>query len=430
MKKNKFIRSTIILIIGGFITKILGMIIKIVMTRLIGAEGIGLYMLINPTFILFIAICTFGMPTAISKLVSEEKNSKKVLLSATSITIVIDIFLMLIIYLFGKFIAYNLLHEPRVYKAIISISYVLPFISISSILRSYFFGKQRMYPHVISNIIEDIIRLITIVLFIPLYAVASLETAVCFLVISNIASEIASIITLLCFIPKRFSIQKNDFNNLYLKDITSISIPATFSRLIGCIGLFFEPIILTYFITNLNHTSIINEYGIINGYVFPIILLPSFFTSAISQALLPDISNYSSKKNTNMVVKRIKQAISLSLLIGIPATLIFTITPQFPLQFLYKTSLGTNYLKVLAPICLLHYIQAPLTSSLQGLKKAPQAMYGTLGGMILKNILLIICCSKGFKLWSLVIADSINIIYVTIHHILAIKKALFSHKCF
>ena len=94
MKKNKFIKSTIILIIGGFITKILGMVIKVVMTRLVGTVGIGLYMLINPTFVLFIAICTFGMPTAISKLVSEEKNSKKIMLSATLITIIINIVLM------------------------------------------------------------------------------------------------------------------------------------------------------------------------------------------------------------------------------------------------------------------------------------------------------------------------------------------------
>ena len=51
MKKETFIKSTIILMIGGFLTKILGMIIKIVMSRLMGSEGIGLYMLVLPTFL-------------------------------------------------------------------------------------------------------------------------------------------------------------------------------------------------------------------------------------------------------------------------------------------------------------------------------------------------------------------------------------------
>ena len=77
--KEKFIISTIILLVGGFLTKILGMIIKIVMTRLIGTEGIGLYMMILPTFSLFIGLAQAGFPIAISKLVAEDtKNNKKI----------------------------------------------------------------------------------------------------------------------------------------------------------------------------------------------------------------------------------------------------------------------------------------------------------------------------------------------------------------
>ena len=74
MKKSKFIKSTIILIIGGMITKLTIMVIKIVMTRLIGVEGMGIYMLISPTFMLLIGLAQFGFPIAISKLVSENKK--------------------------------------------------------------------------------------------------------------------------------------------------------------------------------------------------------------------------------------------------------------------------------------------------------------------------------------------------------------------
>ena len=71
--KNTFLKSTIILLIGGFITKILGMIIKIVTNRLLGSVGLGIYMLITPTFMLLITIAQLGFPIAISKLVAEEK---------------------------------------------------------------------------------------------------------------------------------------------------------------------------------------------------------------------------------------------------------------------------------------------------------------------------------------------------------------------
>ena len=58
--KNKFIKSTVILIIGGGISKLLSMIIKIFLTRSIGDKGIQIYMLILPTFNLFITLCTLS----------------------------------------------------------------------------------------------------------------------------------------------------------------------------------------------------------------------------------------------------------------------------------------------------------------------------------------------------------------------------------
>ena len=423
MKKNKFVVSTLILIIGGFITKILGMIIKIVMTRLVGTEGIGLYMLINPTFVLFIAICTLGLPTAISKLVSEEKrNNKKLVFSAISISIIINLILMFTIILGAKFISNTLLHDERTYYSILAIGLVLPFISISSILRGYFFGKQKTLPHVISNITEDITRLISIILFVPFFLSKGLEFAVMFLVLSNIISELTSIFILFFFLPKNFKLNKNDItptlNNI--KDILEISLPSTGSRLIGCIGMFFEPIILTYFLGN----TIVNDYGVLNGYIMPLILLPSFFTSAISQALLPIVSNAYSNNKKNYVLKKIKQAIFYSLLIGIPATLIFVLIPEVPLNLIYNTNEGISFIKFLAPICLLHYIQSPLTSSLQAIGDAKSAMNGTLIGMILRTTSLILFCILDFGIWSLIFASSINIIFVTIHHIIYIKKIL------
>ena len=74
--KNTFIKSTIILIIGGFITKILGMIIKIIITRLIGSQGYGVYALIMPTMMHLLSLSQLGLPTALNVLVAKNKNSK------------------------------------------------------------------------------------------------------------------------------------------------------------------------------------------------------------------------------------------------------------------------------------------------------------------------------------------------------------------
>lgn len=414
--------------VGGLITKILGMVIKIVMTRLMGTEGIGVYMLLMPTFSLLIALAQLGFPVAISKLVAEDKkNNKNLVFSIIPISLIINILIMILLLFFANSIATHLLHENRTTLGIICIGFVLPFISISSILRGYFFGKEKMIPHVVSNVTEDVIRLIILTIGIPIFIVKGIEFAVAFIVISNILSELTSILILFLFLPKNFKLNKKDFipKKSNVKDVLNISIPTTGSRIIGNIGYFLEPIILTFVLKNIGYSQqfIVTEYGIISGYVMPLLLLPSFFTMAISQALIPVISKSYSNHHREYAKAKIKQAIFFSLVIGIPVTILFLVFPAAPLQFIYNTNEGTTYLQVLAPICLLHYIQSPLTSSLQAMGKAKEAMHGTILGVCIRTVSLYIGCSLRIGMWGLVIATALNIIFVTLHQAKYVKEA-------
>lgn len=429
MKKNKFIKSVIILTFGSMITKIISMFIKIVLARTLKTEGTGVYMLITPTFTLLMAVASFGFPVAISKLVAEGKrNNKNLVFSLIPITLIINTIIIITLLLTSKYISNNLLHEKRCYYALISIGFVLPFISISSMLRGYFFGKEKMVPHVISNITEDLVRLIVLILFLPKYIKIGIKYAVAFVVQVNIISELTSIIILFFFIPKKFKINLKDIKpkRENIIDTFNIAVPTTGSRIIGTVGFFLEPIILTFALVKAGYTNkfIINEYGIISGYILPLILLPSFFTLAISEALIPNISKAYINKNYKNVSKKIKTAILLSLLIGIPTTILFELFPNTPMQLIYNTNKGIKYLKILAPIALLHYVQSPLTAALQAMGKAKESMMGTLGGTILRLVALLIFSLMHIGMWSLIIAISINITYVTLHQTLKIKQIL------
>jgi len=426
--KNKFIKSTLILIVGGFFTKLLGMIIKIVMTRLVGTEGIGLYSMIMPTFLLLNSIAQLGLPTALNVLISNGKyNTKNLVSTAIIISLSIDFLIMIFLIISSNFLSNNLLNDTRLSSAFISIGFVLPFITISNCLRSYFFAKERMYPHVITNIIEDLVKLILIIIGIPFFLKKGIEYTVTFIILTNIFSELASIIIFIFLLPNyKYKKQEIKPNKKNTSDLLKIALPTTGSRLIGSIGYFLEPIIITFVLTKIGYTNkfIVNEYGIINGYVMQIVLLPSFFTAAISQALIPIVSKNYVNGKYNYVMKKIKQAIFFSLLIGIPATIIFELFPDTLLKLLFNTNKGINYIKVIAPICLLHYIQSPISSSLQAMNKAKISMTGTLIGMILRTTTLFIFSFLHIGLWSLIIATSTNIIFVTLFDYYNVKKIL------
>lgn len=424
--KNIFIKSTIILIIGGFFTKLLGLFTKIVLTRMIGTTGIGLYSMLLPTFLLLNNIAQFSLPSALNVLISSKKyNNKNIIFSSILISFFIEIIIFIILFLFHDIISVKLLHESTLSLGVLSIAFVLPFITISNALRSYFFAKLKVGAHAITNIIEDLIKLILIIIGIPYFIKFGYEIVIAYIILCNIACELSSTLIFLILIP-RFKFNKKELmpNRKSIKALLNIAIPTTASRLIGSIGFFLEPIIITYVLLKVGYTNeyIVSEYGIINGYVMQLVLLPSFFTSAISQILIPIISK--NIKNKEYVKNKMKQAIMVSLLIGIPCTIIFTTFPKIFLNIFFNTNKGINYIKVIAPICILHYIQAPLSSFIQASNNSKIIMKSSLYSTIIRTTFLFIFSYLKIGLWSLIVATSINIIFVTLYQLYNVKNII------
>ena len=425
--KNKFVKSTLILIIGALFTKLLGFIIKIIFTRMVNNDAINLYSIIMPTYSLLITLAQLGLPLAISNVIAKAKNnSKKILFSIIPASLLINIILITTIFLVAPFISNNLLNNKDTYYPIISIAFVLPFISLSSIIRGYFFGKQKMFPHTLSNIIEQIFRLLIILLVLPHILKYGTIIVVSVYILLNIFSEIISIIIFLLFAPKNFNIKKSDLipDISIIKEIMSIAIPTTSSRIIGNIGYFFEPIILTFTLTLSGYSNnfILNEYGTYNAYVLPLLTIPSFFILALNTSLVPEISK--NRNNKKLIKKRLKQSIIFSFILGlISNTLVYIFTGDL-LNIIFKTDKGIEYIKFLAPFFVFLYLEGPLSSTLQALNYAKYTMIITIITTIIKLITLFIFSLLHIGLYGLLISEIINIFLVIYLNSIKLKKVL------
>ena len=429
MKNNKniFLKSAFILIISGFLTKLIGFIIKIVYTRIIGPYGISLYALATPTYSLLLAIAPMAIPIAISKLIAENKGrSIKIITSAAAIILTINAILIILIFSFAPFIANILLKEPKTEIILKAMALTLPFISISSVLKGYFAGKQNLVPHATSNVVEQIIRLIIISIVLPKLVKIDVLYGVIGLILLTIISEICSIIVFFFFLPRKINFKNiNPKPNLQTtKDILNISIPNVSSRIIGNIGYFFEPIILTHLLlkTDFTKSYILKEYGAYNAYSLSLLTMPSFFIAAISTALLPEVSKQKAINNQKIVRKRIKQSLIFAFILGLFASLFIFIFRDKLLFTLYKTTNGSNYIKILAPFFVLFYLESILTSSLQALGKSYIIMKISFLGVLIKLIVLVILSLLSFGIYSLVISEIINIIFVVTTSFHYLKK--------
>lgn len=415
IRKNKFLTSTFILMLSGLSTKVLGLIIKVIFTRIVGSTTISLYTIVMPTYSLILTIGTFAMPTTIAKLIAQ-KNSKKVLNKALKIIVLLNISIILIMFLSSRFIANALLKEPNAYYLLIAMALTLPFSSIACIFKGYFYGIQKNYPHVLSNTIEQIIRLILILTVVPKLIEYSYVHAAVGLILTFLFTEGASIITF------SFCMNKNDLktmfsfkgNNFDSKEILSLSVPSVSSRIIGNICYFFEPIILTNILLfkGYSNSFILSEYGAYNAYAISTLTIPSFFINAISLALIPEISKFNEEGNILYVKKRLKEGIFFSFLIGLFSTFIIYIFRYRLLLFLYKTTLGIDYIKYLAPFFILFYFENIFASFMQAIGKAKITLRITVISSIIKLVSLASLSFLKIGIYSLLISEIINILFV------------------
>ena len=428
IKDNTFIKSTIVLLIGGIFGKVVGFILKIIITRNLGTEGMGYFSLLSPTTSLLSVLAVFYYPNAISKLISEESSrTKSLFISIIPISIIINFFIILIVIIFSPFLSNNLLKESSLLLPIICISLTMPFISISSIIKGYFWGKQNMFPYMLSNFIEQIVRLVIICFFINKIKLYGLITTICFITLVNIIGEISSQLVMFKYFPK-FKIQKEDFkiNISDIKKVMNFCIPTTFSKIFASIAYFLEPIILTNILLYVGYSKdyIVYEYGIVNAYALSTLLMPQFFTQNMATSLIPELSKQYKLNNHTLCKKRIKQIVLISLFIGCFSTIIITIFPKFFLNVLYNTNEGIDYIRLLSPFTILFYIEYPLVNALQALGKVKETLKITIITSFIRLLSIIIISLFRIGMYSLIISIIINLISSTYLYYRKLNKLL------
>jgi len=426
--KNKFLKSTLILLIGGCLTKVIGLAIKVLTTRTIGIEGISLLSLINPTYSLLLTLANFNILVSTSKRISSHVSSRKVIINSCYIMFVLNVILMGIMFFITRYISDSLLKSREAYYPLLACTLSLPFVSLGYIVKGYFYGKQNVTPHMISNVLEQFVRLLIISYLLPKIIKYGTVVTITGLMLLNILTESFSIIMLLIFIPKNKMIEKKDihFDKVETKEILSISVPSISGRLLANVGFFLEPIILNRVLlfTGSSLSYITREYGIYNAYAVSTLLFPSFIITAISNALLPEISKHYAERNSNLIKARVKQSLFISLVFGIICTLGIYFSSSFLLHILYNTNEGITYIKILAPFFILYYLEAPLSSILTGINKVKTSTVISTVGIVIKLCVMVILGLLHFKIYALVIAEIVDIVFVTGCNFWAVRSVL------
>ena len=307
MKKNEFLSGAIILAFGGVLAKIFSAIYRIVLTRVLGGEGIGIYQLIFPIYSLFVILATAGLPMAISKVVAKSNLGKEhIVKKCFKFTSVIALTLSFILIILSRKLA-MLQGETNIEICYIILAPTIIFVTASSVLKGYFQGKHNFKPSAISNIIEQFCKL-TLGLILSLSLIQfGLLYAIIGAVVGIVVSEIASFVVLLIFYNKNKSIN-NEHSNVEIKEIIKDVLPITLTNIILPIATFIDSLLVVNLLkVNFTKSVSIFLYGLESGAVASLVGLPTIFSFAIASVILPNLTSskniFNSNRNLSLAIK-------------------------------------------------------------------------------------------------------------------------------
>ena len=389
--KNPLITGTIILTVTGFASRFIGFFYRIFLSRLFGAEGMGIYQLISPVLALSFSLTAAGIQTAISKYVAGETVSKDYRSSALHLftgfvlSMAASILCTIGIYCFADQSAVSFLLEKRTAPLLRIIALSIPMATVHSCINGYFYGIRKTSVPSICQLSEQLIRVGSVYVIYYFCLKYGMEPTISFavvgLVIGESASMLVSIIAVRAHfyhvVPKRYGPLLCVNTRLFCetsKKLLALAIPLSLNRVIinflqSIEAIFIPNRLMSYGYDNATALSV---YGVLTGMALPLILFPGAITNSICVLLLPIVSEADAAANTSTIRKAINKSISYGFGLGILFTTLFLISGRFLGNLLYQSSLAGSFILVLSFLCPMMYIASTLNSILNGLGKTGQ----------------------------------------------------------
>ncbi|MGM0501752.1 MAG: putative polysaccharide biosynthesis protein [Bacillota bacterium] len=334
-KGSNFIKGAITLSVAGLIAKLMGFSYRIVLPRIIGAEGVGLYQLAYPIYTSLLVISTSGLPVALAKLISdriakkEHRSAFMIFKVGRRISVIMGICLSLLMIFLARPIINIFQWDSRVIYSVVAIAPAIFFVSIMSTYRGFFQGLQDMAPTAYSQVIEQFIRIVSMVILVYLLLPYGIEMAAAGATFGAVTGAAAGLLILIyIYFRRREKIWDFvntgsivDFNSWEIaKKIVYLAVPVTFGALILPLMSFVDAAIVPTRLQTAGFNNSLELYGQLSGMALVLVRLPTMFTIALATSLVPAISEAFAINNEQLIKSRTESALRLAVLIGLPAS--------------------------------------------------------------------------------------------------------------
>lgn len=407
-EKKSFIRGAAILGVAGLICKVIGALFRIPLRNMMGVAGMTYYSTVYPYYSTLLVVSSAGLPTAISKLVSERvtlgdyagarRVFRKSLLLLTGIGLVTTALMF-----FGADFLARVTNCPGSERSFRALAPALLVVSVMCAYRGYLQGLQRMTGTALSQLAEQVGKLVFSLLLVQLWLPLGYDIAAMGALLGITLSEVLALIVIIVFYVKN---QRNmpkmrdlmtDSGSGTIRAILSIAVPVT----IGASIMPLTGIVDTLLIKNIMlSTGFTREYAdmcfaIFRTDVATIINMPAVLTVALAMSLVPAISEACAKRDVRATQRVTTMGLKLALIVGLPCAVGLFVVGGEVIDFLYSVTteelaIGTALMKTSAiGIIFLSLVQT-MTGCIQGYGKPVVPVLNLAVGAVVKVVVMIV----------------------------------------
>lgn len=418
MSGSKLIKGTMILTGATLISKILGMIYVFPFYSIVGNIGGALYSYAYIPYTILLSMATMGVPLAVSKFVSKYNalgdyyTGRRLFKTGLLLMFGSGIFFFIILYSIAPWLApkiigeneYGIQHKEVVY-VIRMVSTALIIVPMMSIIRGFFQGYQSMGPTAVSQVVEQIARIIFL-LFSSYIVMKVLDGDLHVAVgLSVFAATIGAIFGMGILIWYWFK-RKHHLNELLVnsKQESQLTTKEMLLELLSYAGPFvFVSLAIPLYQLVDEFTfhramesiekggDVAHElFSILNMYGHKLIMIPVSLATAFGLTLVPTITESFTENNFKQLHKQISQALQVVVFLTLPAVVGLAMVSGPAIGSLYSVNIvqmGEGIIRYYAPIALFFALFTVTSAILQGINQQRFAVYSMFSGLLIKTLL-------------------------------------------
>ncbi|MGN1103753.1 MAG: oligosaccharide flippase family protein [Candidatus Coproplasma sp.] len=360
--RNNIYRSCAQVTVFSIIEKTLSFIYRIILSRTIGAEGLGIYQICLSVFSVFLTVAATGIPVTVSRLIAKNSatgnpNAKHAVVTSGVLCSLLFTLPIALFLFFGKDL-YSFLFPNRDYVNIFLLLIPgLVLTAVYAVIRGSFWGNKQFLPYSIIELTEDAVMVVCgcILIAFANTAEGGTKAAIIAVLISYIFSFAVSLFWYF-FTGGKFVKPDGQFKPLFTASLPVTAMRTSTSILNSCVAMFL-PALLTY-ACGYSDSQSLAIYGAVLGMSVPVLFTPSPLISSIAVVVAPQLSENFYSKRTDLLKRDIEKTLKGSVLIATVLIPVFFTQGKDIGIFLYNNALSGEI------ICYFSFMMLPMSLSM------------------------------------------------------------------